>query len=211
MHGISLITMSQLRQSLHLMPQSAAFLSGLRIKVSPIRTASTLFSYNIRISSAVLIPLSETNTVSAGAMFHQSDTVSHINGKIMEIPVVHSHDFAPDSKHGPLPTDHELLPEHPAPAPVPVPQRLLTGCYQESHKSSTQEAPNAFCLVEHVLIYCKILSKHRNIHCLGNFLQIPVCALEIKGLCEAGDCRSTGLLIFLCNVQIRKIWCDQSF
>ena len=48
---------------------SIAFLSGLRISVSPISTASTRLSYNRLISALVLIPLSDTKTTSSGARF----------------------------------------------------------------------------------------------------------------------------------------------
>ena len=148
--------MSQLRQSLHLMPQVPLSCQGCALR-SPRSGLHLLVSYNIRISSAVLIPLSETNTVSAGANVPQSDTVSHINGKIMEIPVVHSHDFCSkiqSTVHFPLimsfyqSIQPQLL--------CQFPKRLFNWLLSRiAQIRSTAEAPKCFCLVEHVLIYCK--------------------------------------------------------
>ena len=70
---------------------SIAFLSGLRISVSPISTASTRLSYNRLISALVLIPLSDTKTTSAGARFRSRMLLFH--PECPKIPVIDSYDL----------------------------------------------------------------------------------------------------------------------
>ena len=72
---------------------STAFLSGLRISVSPISTAFTRLSYNRLISALVLIPLSDTKTTSSGARFRSRMLLFISTRNVRRSQVIDSYDL----------------------------------------------------------------------------------------------------------------------
>ena len=117
---------------------SIAFLSGLRISVSPISTASTRLSYNRLISALVLIPLSDTKTTSSGARFRSRMLLFISTRNVRRSRLLTPTIFAPASMPALLPAHHVLPPAHPAPDFLPAAGTLSAVHHRGSHRS---EAP----------------------------------------------------------------------
>ena len=138
-------------------------------------------------------------------------TVSDIHREVAEIPVIDPDDLGAGIRcHPDLPRIMRLHDRGQSEAVrsgeivlqlLPVQNRT-----DEQHCRGAEH----LCLIDHVRIYGKILPEARDRHRPRNLPEIPVLSEEPLRLRQHRDCRSTGSLIILRDLKIRKLRCDQS-